>query len=262
VPRVRVIPVLLLATDGIVKTVTFARPRYLGDPINAVRIFNEKMVDELILLDIGATAKGRIDFDRIEQIVSEAFMPIAYGGGVNSIEQCGELFKRGVEKVVVNTAVCEQPQLVTDAAQRFGSQSVVVSIDMRHNIWKQQKAYIRGGRKETQFTPTELAQKAERLGAGEIFLTSIAREGTFSGYDIELLQSVCGTVGIPVIAHGGAGSIQDFERAVVDGGCSAVAAGSMFVFAGKGQGMLISYPPESELLEQLWSRLPSSQIPL
>lgn len=254
--RVRVIPVLLLAQSGIVKTERFARSRYLGDPINAVKIFNEKMADELILLDIDATAKGRVDFDRLEDIVSEAFMPIAYGGGVTSIGQCVELFKRGVEKVVINTAACEQPRLVTEAAQRFGSQSVVISVDTRHNLWKQRKVYLRGGKKETKFSPVEWATKSEELGAGEIFLTSMEREGTFEGYDIELLHSVCSAVDVPVIANGGAASISDFEQAVVRGGCSAVAASSMFVFAAKGQGVLISYPSESELQEHFWSRLP------
>jgi len=253
--RVRVIPVLLLAQHGMVKTERFARSRYLGDPINAVKIFNEKMADELILLDIEATAKGRIDFDWLEDIVSEAFMPIAYGGGVNSIGQCTELFKRGVEKIVVNTAACERPELIAELAERFGSQSVVVSIDARQNLWKRSKVYIKGGRKETNFGPAELARKSEELGAGEIFLTSIEREGTFGGYDIELLRSVCSALGVPVIANGGAGSIKDFEQAVVRGGCSAVAAGSMFVFAKKGEGVLISYPAESELQEHFWSRL-------
>jgi imidazole glycerol-phosphate synthase subunit HisF len=250
-----VIPVLLLAQSGMVKTVRFARSRYLGDPINAVKIFNEKMVDELVLLDTEATAKGRVDFDWVEDIVSEAFMPIAYGGGVNSIEQCAELFRRGVEKVVINTAACERPRLVAEAAQRFGSQSVVVSIDTRRNLWKRHKVYINGGRKETKFSPVELARKSEELGAGEIFLTSIEQEGTFEGYDIELLHSVCRAVGIPVIANGGAGSINDFERAVTQGGCSAVAAGSLFVFAAKGQGVLINYPSESELQENFRCRL-------
>ena len=241
-----------------VKTAQFARPRYLGDPINAVKIFNEKMVDELILLDIEATARGCLDLDRLEEIVSEAFMPIAYGGGVNSIERCAEILKRGVEKIVVNTAACENPQLITQASQRFGSQAVVVAIDTRRNLWKRRKAYIRCGTKATGFDPVGLARKVEGLGAGEIFLTSIEREGTFAGYDLDLLHSVCSAVGIPVIAHGGAGSIRDFEHAVIQGGCSAVAAGSMFVFAAKGEGMLISYPSESDLLEYLWSRLPSA----
>ena len=252
--RIRVIPVLLLAQSGMVKTVRFARSRYLGDPINAVKIFNEKRADELILLDIEATAKGRIDFDWIEDIVSEAFMPIAYGGGITSIIQCVELFKRGVEKIVINSAACERPQLIAEAAERFGSQSVVVSIDARQDIWRRCRAYINSGRKKTSFNPVDLAQKAEALGAGEIMITSIEREGTFEGYDLELLRAVSSAVRIPVIANGGAGSINDFEEAVTRGGCSAVAAGSLFVFAAKGEGVLITYPSEGELEEQCWSR--------
>jgi cyclase len=253
--RVRVIPVLLLAQNGMVKTVGFSRPRYLGDPINAVRIFNEKMVDELIVLDIEATAKGRVEFDWVADIVSEAFMPVAYGGGVNSIGQYAELIKRGVEKIVINTAACERPQLIAEAAERFGSQSVVVSIDARQNLWKRTRAYIKSGRKKTEFTPVELAKKSEQLGAGELFLTSIEREGTFRGYDIELLHSVSSAVSIPVVANGGAATVADFEQAVTQGKCSAVAAGSMFVFAAKNQGMLINYPSQSEL-EHFWSHVP------
>jgi cyclase len=256
VTRIRVIPVLLLANDGIVKTVRFAKPRYLGDPINAVRIFNEKKADELVLLDIEATAKGRIDFDWVEDIVSEAFMPIAYGGVISSLSQCAELFKRGVEKIIVNTAAWEQPLLIAEAAERFGSQSVVVSIDVKQNFWKRSKVYVKGGKKETKLDPLELARKGEELGAGEIMLTSIAHDGTFAGYDIDLLRSVCPSVNIPVIANGGAGSIEDFKAAVTQGGCSAVAAGSMFVYSAKGEGVLISYPSESELQEKLWSHIP------
>jgi cyclase len=219
------------------------------------------MADELILLDIEATAKGRIDFDWVEDIVNEAFMPIAYGGGVNSVGQCAELFKRGVEKIIVNSAACERPQLIAEAAGRFGSQSVVVSIDAKQTVWKQSKVYIKGGKKKTKFSPAGLAQMTEGLGAGEIMLTSIEREGTFAGYDIELLQSVCSAVSIPVIANGGAGSIDDFGPAVTRGGCSAVAAGSMFVFAAKGEGVLITYPQESELQDRFWSRLPRPKRP-
>ena len=253
--RIRVIPILLLAQNGMVKTKQFARPRYLGDPINAVRIFNEKRADELILLDIDATNRGRIEFDWISDIVSEAFMPIAYGGGINSLGQCVELFKRGVEKVVINSAISERPQLIGEVAERFGTQAVVASIDVKKNFWKKRKVYTHNGNKEAKAGPVELARKVEALGAGEIVLTSIEREGTFSGYDTDLLQSVSSAVGIPVVANGGAATPADFVLAVKEGGCSAVAASSMFVFAGKGEGMLISYPSESELQEQLWKRV-------
>jgi cyclase len=253
--RVRVIPVLLLADGGMVKTTQFAKPRYLGDPINAVKIYNEKMVDELVILDIEATRRGRIDFDWIEDIVSEAFMPVAYGGGIRTTEQCQELFRRGVEKVVVNTAVSESPALISEAAGRFGSQSVVVSIDARKNLWGKPRAYVNGGRQDTGTSPVEWSRKACALGAGEIILTSIAHEGTFKGYDLDLLRAVSDAVDVPVVANGGAGSLDHFVHAVVDGGCSAVAAGSMFVFAGKGEGVLITYPTERELEEQLWRRV-------
>ena len=250
--RIRTIPVLLLSQNGMVKTKSFSKPRYLGDPINAVKIFNEKMVDELILLDIEATTKNKIEFDWIEDIVSEAFMPVAYGGGISALDDCARLLANGIEKVVINTAAVEQPNLISQAAQRFGSQAVVVSIDAKRNMWKQWKAYIRGGRKQSRFSPVNLAVACERLGAGEIMLTSMEREGAFDGFDVELLKSVTDTVGIPVIAHGGAGKIADFVPAVTAGGASAIAAGSMFVFAAKGEGMLISYPSQNELKTQFW----------
>jgi cyclase len=244
--RIRVIPILLLAQSGMVKTERFAKPRYLGDPINAVKIFNEKRADELVLLDIEATAKGRIEFDWISDIVSEAFMPIGYGGGIASVEQAAELFKRGVEKIVVNTAAVENPNLISEIAARYGNQAVVASIDVKKNFWKKNRVYTRGGRKEAAADPVTLARACRDAGAGEIILTSIDREGTFGGYDTALLETV---------ANGGAGSVDDFKRAVTDGKCSAVAASSMFVFAKKGEGMLISYPSESELQEQFWLRL-------
>ena len=179
-------------------------------------------------------------------------MPIAYGGGLTSMAQCAELFSRGVEKVVINTAAIEQPGLISEVAARYGSQAVVVSIDARRNLFGRWKAYARGGRKQSRFHPVELAQACEQLGCGEIFLTSVEREGSFGGYDLELVRSVSDALGIPVVAHGGAGAIGNFAEAVNQGGASAAAAGSMFVFAGKGQGMLISYPGQAELAEQFW----------
>lgn len=252
--RVRVIPVLLLANGGMVKTRAFAKPRYMGDPINAVKIFNEKQADELALLDIEATSKGKIDFDWIEDIISEAFMPIAYGGGVATMDQAAELFARGVEKVILNTAAVENPALIGQIAGRFGAQAVAVSIDARQNLWKRWKAYVRGGRKETKFTPADLARAAAGLGAGEILLTNVEREGAFGGYDTDLVASVTQAVDLPVIVNGGAGSVDHFAPAVA-AGASAVAAGSMFVFAAKGEGMLISYPSQAELQEQFWNRI-------
>lgn len=238
-----------------VKTRAFAKPKYLGDPINAVKIFNEKMADELVLLDIGATAKRRVDFDWVEDIVSEAFMPVAYGGGLTSLDQCAQLFERGVEKVVINTAVVERPELLSEIASRFGAQAVVASIDAKRNLWGRWRAYIRGARRETRFSPVALAKACADLGAGEILLTSVEREGTFGGYDLELTRSVAEAVDVPVIANGGAGQVDHFVEAARAGGASAVAAGSMFVFAAKDEGMLISYPAQGELETQFWGRL-------
>ena len=252
--RVRVIPVLLLRDRGMVKTRAFAKPQYMGDPINAVKIFNEKQADELVLLDIEAGQKGRIEFDWIEDIISEAFMPIAYGGGIQTIEQAAELFSRGVEKIVLNTSVVKRPELICEISERFGAQAVIVAIDARKNLFNRFKAYVRNARSQTRYTPSELAGVCEDLGAGEILLTNVEREGAFKGYDIELLDEVCGVVNVPVIANGGAGSMDHFQLAV-EAGASAVAAGSMFIFAGKDQGMLINYPGQNELKDQFWKRI-------
>lgn len=253
--RIRVIPVLLLSRNGMVKTVCFRKPRYIGDPINAVKILNDKLVDELLVLDIEAGARHAVDFDRIEDIVGEAFMPVAYGGGVGTSEQCGELLRRGVEKVVLNTSAFLNPGLIEEAANRFGSQSIVVSIDARKNVFGQYRAYVQGAKKDTGITPCELAKQSVSRGAGEIILTSVEREGTFQGYDIPLLRSVTEAVDVPVIAHGGAKSITDFCEAVLQGGCSGVAAGSMFVFARQGEGVLINYPAETDLQRDFWRRI-------
>lgn len=250
--RIRAIPVLLLDQGALVKTRAFRRPRYLGDPINAVRIFNEKRVDELMLLDISTWAGRAPEVDRLADIVSEAFMPVAYGGGISSIPLAADLLARGIEKLVLNTAVWKQPALVEQLAARFGSQAVVASIDARRNVFGQWRARVRGGRVATGLTPASLARRAVDLGAGEILLTAIDREGTRRGFDLELCRSVSAAVDVPVVAHGGAGDLTDFRRAILEGGCSAVAAGSMFVFAAEGGGVLISYPSEADLEEQFW----------
>lgn len=247
--RPRVIPVMLLADGGLVKTVRFKRPHYLGDPINAVRIFNDKRVDELILLDIEATSKRRVDYAWIEAIVSEAFMPVAYGGGIRSIEQCDQLFRLGIEKLVFNTAVIERPEVIRAAAARFGSQSIVAAIDVRRDLWTRPRAYIRNGGTSSGLPPIALAKRCEAMGVGELMVTSVAREGTFEGYELELLKSIADAVSVPVIANGGAGHVRHLGDAIRHAGCSAAAAGSLFVFAGKGEGVLITYPSEHEIQE-------------
>lgn len=249
----RAIPCLLLRGAGLVKTTGFSKPVYVGDPVNAVRIFNEKQVDELVFLDISATPEGRgPDFGLIEEIAGEAFMPLAYGGGVKTLEEIGALFRIGVEKIILNTAAVENPKLVRDAAARFGSQSVVAAIDVKRTLFGRPRARIRGGKKDAGFAPEELARRMEELGAGEILVNDVDRDGTMRGYDLELVARVSGAVSVPVIACGGAGSLEDLRAGVRQGGAGAAAAGSMFVFHGRRRAVLITYP-EREDLEALFA---------
>jgi cyclase len=245
--RVRIIPSLLLRDTGLVKTKKFEHPIYIGDPRNAVKIFNDKEVDELILLDIQATAQGKEpNYSLIEEIVSEAFMPIGYGGGINNITQVEKLFRLGVEKMIINNAAVVNPQLITQIAERYGSQAVVISIDVKKKFFGKNKIFTKNGKENTNFDPVDFAKKVETLGAGEIYLTSIDKEGTMLGYDFDLLEKVAHAVNIPIVANGGAGTILDFKQAI-DRGCSAVSAGSMFVFHGKLRGILINYPSITEI---------------
>jgi cyclase len=243
----RIIPCLLLRGDGLVKTVRFKDAKYVGDPINAVRLFNDLEVDELIFLDIDATTKGREPpFERIAEIAGEAFMPICYGGGVTSFEQASRLFKSGVEKVALTTALTEKPDLVRQIADTCGEQAVVAGIDVRKDWLGKQRAMVRSGSSKTSFDPVTLARRAAELGAGEILLTSIDREGTYQGYDLDLVRAVSAAVPIPVIASGGAGALPDMRNAI-DAGASAAAAGSLFVYKGPHRAVLINYPTKPEL---------------
>jgi cyclase len=250
--RVRVIPILLLKNNGLYKTLKFKDPKYIGDPINAIRIFNEKLVDELCFLDI-TVSKGNKEpkFEIIKDIASECFMPLSYGGGVNSLEMIREILNVGVEKVSINTQAFKNPNLIKEAATFFGSSTIVVSMDVKKNIFGKYQVYINGGEEKTNVDPIEWAKKIESLGAGEILLNSIDRDGTLEGYDINLIKSVTSVVNIPVIAAGGASSLQDFSRAIHEGKSAAVAAGAFFVFQGRHRAVLITYPNESEI-EQLF----------
>jgi cyclase len=245
--RVRIIPILLLREGGVVKSVQFKKHVYVGDPINAVKIFNEKGVDEICILDIDATAKRRgPDLDLIGSIASEAFMPLSYGGGLTTVDQMKAVMQQGVEKIVLNSAALDRPELVSEAARVFGSQSVVVSIDAKRGLFGGYKAHGQNGTKASPLDPVAHAKRMEQAGAGEIVLCSIDRDGTFKGYDLELVSSVAHAVDIPVVACGGAASVGDFALAV-KAGASALAAGSMFVFVGKHRAVLINYPREQEL---------------
>jgi cyclase len=243
----RFMPCLLLLNGSLVKTVRFADPAYIGDPINAIRIYNELEVDELVFLDIMATAEQRRPpFEVLERIASECFMPVAYGGGLRTVEDLGTVFRLGVEKVVINTQAIEHPEFVTAAATRFGSQSVVVSIDARRTS-KGLEVFTRGGRQATGRTPAQVAEQMANAGAGEIFLNSIDRDGMMQGYDLDLIRSVVDSVRVPVIACGGAGTVEHLGDAIKRAGAAAVAAGSMVVYFGRNRAVLINVPEKEEL---------------
>ncbi|MBO4980802.1 MAG: imidazole glycerol phosphate synthase subunit HisF [Lachnospiraceae bacterium] len=245
--RPRIIPVLLYDDRDLIKTINFKDRTYLGDPVNAVKIFNRKGIDELSVLDIGATRNGREpDFDLLKDIASEAFMPLSCGGGITTLEQVHELLAIGYEKVVINSELVRHPKLITTAAEAFGSQSVVASIDAKL-VNGQYKCVISDGNDIVDKTPVELAQDAERLGAGEIIINSVDRDGMMQGYDIKLVRSVVDAVKIPVTAIGGAGGIQDLKAVLREGNAHAAAGGSMFVYYGRLKAVLITAPSEEEL---------------
>jgi cyclase len=245
--KTRVIPTLLLRGAGLVKTTRFGDPKYVGDPVNAIRIFNDKEVDELMLLDINATRENREPpFSIIEEVASECFMPLAYGGGIRTVEHVRRILKLGVEKVVFNSAAWRAPEVVTEASRRFGAQAIVASIDVRRKVFGRYEVFVDNGKTGTGVEPVEYAKRMEAAGAGEILLGSIDRDGLMQGYDVELISRVSRAVGVPVIASGGAGSVADFKAAVA-GGADAVAAGAMFVFHGPHRAVLITYPERGQL---------------
>lgn len=245
--RPRVIPCLLLKNGGLVKTVKFKDPKYLGDPINIVRIFNDKEVDELIFLDITATLEKRPPpFELLGKITSECFMPLGYGGGIRALDEVKRLLGIGIEKIVLNTSAIENPALVRAAADYAGSQAVVISLDVKRSVFGKYEVYTHSGQKATGFDPVRFAVEMEKQGAGELFVNSIDRDGTMLGYDLELVRRVADSVQVPVVACGGAGNIQHLADAI-HGGASAAAAGSLFVFHGPLRGVLISYPSQQEL---------------
>jgi imidazole glycerol-phosphate synthase subunit HisF len=250
--KTRVIPCLLLKNNGLVKSVKFKNPTYVGDPINAVKIFNDKEVDELLFIDIEASRQKRgPNFDFIVKISREAFMPFGYGGGIRHLDDVKALMRLGVEKVSINAYAIENPDFITAASEIIGSQSVVAAIDVKKDLFGNHKVYDHVSAKATKLNPVEFAQLMEHKGAGEILLNSVDRDGTFSGYDIELLKKVTGSVNIPVIALGGAGNMNDFVNAVQQGHASAVAAGSFFVFYGPHRAVLITYPEKNQLKQLL-----------
>lgn len=247
--RPRIIPTLLIDDGMMVKTSKFTNPRYLGDIINAVRIFNNKGADELCILDIGATKRAQApDMELLHDIATEAFMPLSYGGGICRLEQVKALFRSGFEKVVFNTALIRDPGLVRETVNFAGSQSVVASIDVKEEMFGRENCLIEDGSIKAGKTPVAMARYAEKLGVGEILLTCINNEGSMKGYNINLIKSVADAVSIPVIANGGAGCVEDLKKVLSVGHADAAAAGSMFVYYGRNRAVLINMPDEKELV--------------
>ena len=246
--RPRIIPCLLVHNGGLVKTVGFGDPKYVGDPLNAVRIFNEKEVDELMILDIDASRYGREpDYKLIANLALECRMPLSYGGGVNTVEQFDRIIGLGVEKVAVSSAAVNDPDLISRASARVGSQSVVVIIDVKKTgIFRKNEVVTLNAIKRTGLEPAAWAEKLQRLGAGEIVINSVDRDGTMNGYDFELIDSIRKSISTPLTVLGGAGSLDDIHDLINRYGIIGAAAGSLFVFKGKYRAVLINYPGNEE----------------
>jgi len=248
VHRARVIPCLLIRGNGLVKTRKFKDPVYVGDPVNAMRIFSEKEVDEIVLLDIDASREGREpNYELIAEMAGEAFMPAAYGGGIRNLDQVRRLIRAGIEKVVINTAATESTDVIRAAADVFGNQAVVGAVDVKRTILGGYRVVAKSATVEIKAGLEEHVQNLIAAGVGEIFVNSVDRDGMMEGYDLHLIRSVTQIVNVPVIACGGAGTVDHLSQAVREGGASAVAAGSMFVFHGKRRAVLINYPTHLDL---------------
>lgn len=250
--RQRVIPVLLYRAGGLYKSVKFANLKYVGDPLNVIKIFNEKEVDELIFLDIDASKhKQEPDYAMIQAIASECFMPVCYGGGINSLEQIKKIFSSGIEKIAINHHCLHDMNLIREASSLYGSQSIVGAMDVRKNMIGKYLIYNHTNSKTTAMEATEYAQQLEQAGVGEIFVNAVDNDGTMSGYDLTLMSRITASVSVPVIACGGAGNLQHIAEVIHKTGVSAAAAGSMFVFQGIHRAVLITYPGYKELTKIL-----------
>jgi len=250
--RTRVIPCLLLKNESLVKTVKFKEYNYIGDPVNTVRIFNELEVDELMFLDIFASKENRnINYKILADIANECFMPLSYGGNIKSLDDAKKIYEIGFEKVVINSNAFGNLKLIEEIAKYFGNQSVVGSIDVKQSFWGGQKIYSHHGRKKQSVDVVEWAKHLENAGVGELLVTSIDREGSWDGYDLELIKSITQNVQVPVIANGGCGSIEHIGQVVKQANASACAVGSMVVYQKKGMGVLVNFPDRRRLEEVL-----------
>ncbi|WP_020528443.1 AglZ/HisF2 family acetamidino modification protein [Flexithrix dorotheae] len=250
--RPRVIPVLLLKNKGLVKSKKFKDFRYIGDPINAVRIFNDFKADELVFLDILATKENRlVSLDFVKKVGEEANMPFAVGGGIKTIEDIQKIISAGAEKVIINSFAAENPDFIQQAADTFGSSTIVVCIDIKKKFLGGLKTFTRNGKKSTKFSPVEFAQLMESKGVGEIIVQSIENDGAMAGYDISLIKSISEAVTVPIVALGGAGNLKHLQEGYKEGFANGLGAGSMFVYHGKKKGVLINYPEKSEVKFEL-----------
>ena len=247
----RIIPSLLLSNGGLVKTTNFKNPKYVGDPINAIRIFNEKEVDELLVLDIDASRKKKPpNYSLIEEFASECFMPLAYGGGISSCEQASKLFQIGVEKIVIQTAIFKNSNLLKELVCEFGSQSIVASVDIITNFWGNTVLYSYVKKNKLKMPWLQFAEKSVKAGVGEILLNSVDKDGTMQGMDLNSIKTACSNLEVPIVAVGGVGSLSDIKEAFKVG-ASAVSAGSFFVFNGPHKAVLITYPSPEDVNEIL-----------
>ena len=254
--RVRVIPVILLYNGAVVKSYQFKSFKYIGDPLNIVKIFNDLEVDELVVMDVQCSRENtRPNFNLIEQIAGECFMPVAYGGGIRNLQDAKTIFRLGIEKIILNTHAYYHPEIISDIASFAGSQSIVVAIDYKRNLFGQLKIYIHGGSKMQNKDLITYAKEIEEKGAGECLLSCIDRDGTRKGYDLSTLKKVSDVLKIPVIACGGADNLHDFYRAIKEANVSAVAAGSMFVFIKGRDSILVNYPSQDTLQKELFEKL-------
>lgn len=245
--RPRIIPSLLIQDNGLVKTVNFKNPKYVGDPINAVKIFNEKSVDELSIFDIDATVKGlEPNYSLIERIANQSRMPLCYGGGVKTVEQAQRIFGLGIEKIALSSSVLQNPQLITAIAERVGAQSVIVVLDVKKKLFGGYDVYTHNGKKATGVNPFKFIEEAHRLGAGEIVINSIDQDGVMKGFDMALIDKAREKSSLPMTVLGGAGNLEDIRKVIDKHKIIGVAAGSLFVFKGVYKAVLINYPSKEE----------------
>lgn len=245
--RPRIIPSLLLHDRGLVKTVNFRNPKYVGDPINAVKIFNEKGVDELAIFDIDASVLGKEpNYKLIENLALQSRMPLCYGGGVKTVQQAQKIFGLGIEKIALSSAICHNPYIIKEIAEKVGSQSVIAVLDVKKKLLGGYEVYINNGKKATGIDAIQFVEKLEALGTGEIIINSIDQDGMMNGYDLNLIGKVRQKITIPLTVLGGAGSLLDIQKVIKEHGIIGVAAGSLFVFKGKYKAVLINYPNKIE----------------